>query len=74
MKNLVLLLFVASFVFPPPAFASTPSPLDLLLVVGPAGEKEYSTVFQEEVQDWIACSRSANKTFRVLDSRVSELE
>jgi hypothetical protein len=48
--------------------ASTPAPLDVLIVVGAPGAAEYREVFAQTVQDWIAACRSANKTFRVVES------
>jgi hypothetical protein len=59
-------LFTAPFLAP--ASTTNNLPLDLLIVVGAPGEKEYAQVFQEAVQDWVSASRSAQKSFRVLEA------
>lgn len=64
--------FALLFLLTARLFASAPTTnstaLDLLIVVGPPGEKEYSRVFQEEVEDWVSACRAGQKSFRVLDA------
>jgi hypothetical protein len=58
---LALLLFLIG------ARASTPTAVDLLIVVGAPGEESFRQVFTEAAQDWIAASAKANKTHRLLE-------
>ncbi len=67
MKKLLLLL-ACSFA----SLASTPTPVDVLIVVGAPGETTYRDVFAQSVQDWLAACRSANKTFRVIEASADE--
>jgi hypothetical protein len=60
-------LFTLLFVFVT-ATASTPTAVDLLVVVGAPGEESFRQVFNEAAQDWIAASRKANKSHRVVES------
>jgi len=52
--------------------ASSPTPVDVLVVVGASGEQAYRDVFSQTVQDWLAACRSANKTFRVIEPSADE--
>ena len=54
------------------AHASSPAPVDVLIVVGAPGEQAYRDVFAQSVQDWLAACRSANKTFTVLEAAADE--
>ena len=71
MKNIFL-----RFVFPVLAgltvCASSPAPVDVLVVVDAPGEQTYHDVFSQTVQDWLAACRSANKTFRVIEPSADE--
>jgi hypothetical protein len=66
---LVFLEFLLFLAMAPPARASTTnsSALDILLVAGAPGEKEYGQVFSEEIENWLKACRTANKAFRVID-------
>src|SRR4029079_5497827 len=60
-----------------PAFASSADTnvLDLLIVVGASGEKEFERDFQDEVQDWVNACRAGNKTFQVIEAvQTNQLE
>src|SRR5688572_3924671 len=52
--------------------ASTPTPVDVMIVVGAPGENTYREVFAQSVQDWLTACRSANKTFRVIEPSADE--
>lgn len=52
--------------------ASSPTAVDVLVVVGAPGEQAYRDVFSQTVQDWLAACRSANKTFRVIEPSADE--
>jgi hypothetical protein len=73
---------IAAFVFTLctfiwPAFASGPSTntLDLVIVVGAPGEKEFERDFQDEVQDWVNACRAGNKSFHVIEAvQTNQLE
>ncbi|HEV8543867.1 MAG TPA: hypothetical protein VGR78_15855 [Verrucomicrobiae bacterium] len=68
MRFLAAFLALLSLALPTRASSATnSSALDILLVVGASGEKEYSQVFSEEVEDWVKACRAANKSFRVID-------
>lgn len=69
MKKLFLLI---ALLFSAVARASTPAPVDVLVVVGAPGEQAYRDVFSQTVQDWLAACRSANKTFRVIEPSPDE--
>src|SRR5687768_8398815 len=69
MKN--LFLFIA-LLLSAAARASTPAPVDVLVVVGAPGEQAYRDVFSQTVQDWLAACRSANKTFRAIEPPADE--
>lgn len=59
------------------AFASGPNTnvLDLLIVVGAPGEKEFERDFQDEVQDWVNACRTGNKSFQVIEAvQTNQLE
>jgi hypothetical protein len=64
------LFLILSLVFSTPsarASATNSTSLDILLIAGAPGEKEYSQVFSEEIDDWVKACRAANKSFRVID-------
>jgi hypothetical protein len=46
--------------------SSTNSVVDVLIVVGAGGEKEYEEAFSEAVKDWENACRTAHKTHRVI--------
>lgn len=54
------------------ARASTPSAVDVLVVIGAPGEEGYRQSFADAAQDWVAACRTANKTIRVLESPANE--
>jgi hypothetical protein len=54
------------------ARASTPTAVDLLVVVGAPGEEAFRQTFADAAQDWVAACRSAKKAFRVLESSANE--
>ncbi len=59
------------------AFASAPNTnvLDLLIVVGAPGEKEFERDFQDQVQDWVNACRAGNKSFQVIEAvQTNQLE
>jgi hypothetical protein len=61
--------FLVALLFPLlTAQASTPSAVDLLIVVGAPGEESFRPVFAEAAQDWISASAMANKTHRLLEA------
>ena len=39
--------------------ASSPTPVDVLVIVGAPGEQAYRDIFSQSVQDWLAACRSA---------------
>jgi len=60
-----------------PAFASSAdtNTLDLLIVVGAPGEKEFERDFRDEVQDWVNACRAGNKSFQVIEAaQTNQLE
>ena len=57
----------AALIFVQLARASTPTTLDLLVVVGAPGEESFQQPFFEAAQDWAAAARKANKSSRILE-------
>jgi hypothetical protein len=57
----------AALLFIQLARASTPTTLDLLVVVGAPGEESFQQPFAEAAQDWAAAARTANKSSRILE-------
>ena len=49
------------------AHPSTPTSVDLLVVVGAPGEESFRQVFTEAAQDWTAASAQAKKSHRLLE-------
>lgn len=45
----------------------TNSPVDVVIVVGAAGEKEFAVEFKEALNDWVGSSGKAEKSFRVIE-------
>jgi hypothetical protein len=49
--------------------------LDLLIVAGAPGEKEFARDFQDAVQDWVNACRAGNKSFQVIEAlQTNQLE
>ncbi len=67
LKVLAVLLASLSMLWSIRASATNAASLDILLIVGAPGEKEYAQVFSEEIEDWVKACRAANKSFRVID-------
>ena len=57
----------AALLFIQLARGSTPTTLDLLVVVGAPGEESFQQPFSEAAQDWAAAARKANKSSRILE-------
>lgn len=55
-----------------PLQASTPTPVDVLIVVGAPGEPVYREIFDQAKEDWINGCRTAKKTFRVIEADSGE--
>jgi hypothetical protein len=64
-------LFTLLFAFAA-ARASTPTAVDLLVVVGAPGEESFRQVFSEAARDWIAASTQAKKSHRLLESSATD--
>jgi hypothetical protein len=67
MKELILILTLSIC-----AHASSPMPVDVLIVVGAPGEQSYRDVFAQSVQDWLTACRSASKAFTVIEPAPDE--
>jgi len=70
--GLMRLLFVlATLLFSQQLFASVTnnSRVDVLVVVGAPGEKEFTPVFTETAENWSAACKAAKKNMVLLDSR-----
>lgn len=67
----VLLLFLCA-VFRAAASAGPSNTVDVLLIVGAPGEKEYATVFSDEVQDWVRACGTAGKSYRLIEPAAAE--
>lgn len=69
MRNFVAVLFMAlAFVRAAGASVTNAAPLDLLVVVGAPGEKEFAPIFSETVQDWVNACRAGNKSFQIIEA------
>jgi hypothetical protein len=64
----IALTFAGSFFASQPNSEASTNALDLLIVVGAPGEKEFSQTFTEEVQDWVNACKHGNKSFQVLEA------
>lgn len=51
---------------------STPTAVDVLIVVGAPGEPAYREIFDQSKEDWINNCRSAKKTFRLIEADKGE--
>jgi hypothetical protein len=67
MIRLIALLALSLLLCRGQGSATNSTPLDLLLVVGAPGEKEYGRIFDEEVRDWATACGLGKKSFRVID-------
>ena len=72
MKLIVWVLFYAALLCSSLASSPVTNVLDLLIVVGAPGEKEFAQAFADEVQDWINACRAGNKSFQVLEPAPGE--
>ncbi|MGZ8939554.1 MAG: hypothetical protein ACXW32_10130 [Limisphaerales bacterium] len=52
--------------------ASTPTAVEVLVVVGAPGEEGFRQTFADAAQDWVTACRTANKSIRVLESPANE--
>jgi hypothetical protein len=52
--------------------ASTPTSLDVLVVVGAPGEESFRQTFSEAAQDWVSAAEKAKKSSRVLEGAAND--
>lgn len=67
MRMLALWLVLSVTLIRSFASGSGTNTLNLLLVVGAPGEKEFADVFSEEVQDWENACRAGKKSFQLIE-------
>ena len=63
MRKLFALFFLCSVC----VRGSTPTPVDVLIVMGAPGEQAYRDIFKQSVEDWLSACRAAKKSFRVVE-------
>ena len=63
MRKLLVLLFLGTVLR-----ASTPTAVDVLIVVGAPGEATFGEVFAQSARDWVAACDAAKKTYRLIES------